>query len=75
VTLDTLAPGRLARVAGLHLDEPLLERLAALGLQAGSEVRVVQRLGRGGPLKLRVGRTEFVMRAAEAARIVVEAQE
>jgi Fe2+ transport system protein FeoA len=72
VTLDSLTLGAWARVTQINSEPAWRERLAGLGLLPGSQVQLVQRLGRRGPLKLRVGRTEFVMRPAEAAQIRVE---
>lgn len=72
MTLDSLTLGASARVAELHCEPAWRERLAGLGLLPGSRVQLIQRLGGGGPLKLRIGRTEFVMRPAQAAQICVE---
>lgn len=73
MTLESLMAGSAARITEVGLDGALRERLAALGVAAGREVKVVQRVGRSGPIKLRAGRTELVMRPAEAGRIQVEA--
>ncbi|MEG0821792.1 MAG: FeoA family protein [Burkholderiaceae bacterium] len=72
MTLDSLKTGCSARVATVGFDGSLRERLAALGVSTGRSIEVIHRLGAGGPLKIRAGRTEMVMRAAEAARIQVE---
>jgi Fe2+ transport system protein FeoA len=72
LTLDSLTLGSSARVTQLDCEPAWRERLAGLGLLPGCRVQLIQRLGRRGPLKLRIGRTEFVMRSAEAAKILVE---
>ncbi|MGE5666388.1 MAG: FeoA family protein [Betaproteobacteria bacterium] len=72
MTLDSLSLGATARVTDLNCEPAWRERLAGLGLLPGSRVQLTQRLGRGGPLKLRIGRTEFVMRPAQAAQILIE---
>jgi len=72
MTLDSLMAGRAARVAEVGFEGPLRERLAALGVSAGRSVEVVHRIGRSGPLKIRAGRTELVLRPAEASRIRVD---
>ncbi len=72
MTLDSLVAGCAARVAEVGFDGPMRERLAALGVSRGRPIEVIHRLGRGGPVKIRAGRTELVMRAAEAGRISVE---
>lgn len=73
MTLEKLLTGRAARVTEVGLDGALRERLAALGVAAGRPVEVIQRVGSKGPIKIRAGRTELVMRPAEAGCIRVEA--
>jgi len=71
MTLDQLAPSEAATVLAIDLPFELRERLAALGLKAGRRLSVVHRLGARGPLQIRVGCTDFIVRLREAAAIKV----
>jgi ferrous iron transport protein A len=69
--LSALAPQTPALVESLDVEFAVRERLHALGLRVGREIRVVRRLGRHGPLQIRVDHTDVILRGAEAARITV----
>jgi len=68
-TLDQLAPSQSATVLGIDLAFELRERLAALGVKVGRRLQMVHRLGKGGPLQVRAGSTDFILRIQEAANI------
>jgi ferrous iron transport protein A len=77
-TLDTLPPGRTARITAigwdrLHPDEA--RRLREFGLDEGVEIEALHRgsLFARDPLAVRIGRLRFVMRASHAALIEVTA--
>lgn len=63
--------GQMARVNALNLPAELAQRLAALGLRLESEVTVLRRGWLGGPLQLRVGGTELMLRRDAAQGIEV----
>lgn len=69
--LTDLDHGALATVRSIGLDFAARERLAALGVKPGRSVTVVRRMGQRGPLQLRAGRTDVVLRAEDADRIEV----
>ena len=69
--LDQLPPGSLASIQGLSVDADLRARLTALGLAAGKQVRVLRRAGLRGPLHVRAGTTEIILRRSEASKIQV----
>jgi ferrous iron transport protein A len=69
--LDQLPPGSLASIQGLSVDVDLRARLTALGLAAGKQVRVLRRAGLSGPLHVRAGTTEIILRRSEASKIQV----
>ncbi|MFN7570037.1 MAG: ferrous iron transport protein A [Betaproteobacteria bacterium] len=71
LSLTELATGIAAVVQGIALDFAARERLAALGVKPGRTVTVVRRMGARGPLQLRAGQTDVVLRAEDAARIQV----
>jgi len=69
-TLEQLAPGSRACIAEItELDDRIRARMFALGLRIGREVAVLRRAALGGPLHIRVGSTEIMMRRREAGLI------
>ena len=66
MTLAQLPVGQRACIAEVNGEAALRDRMHALGLRAGREVAVVRRAGRKGPLHIRVGSTDLVMRRREA---------
>lgn len=71
--LADLAPGSIATVATLSADPGLRQRLEALGLHPGQPVRMLRRGWWSGPLHLRVGMTELMLRRRDAARVTLAA--
>ena len=72
-TLEHLAPGTQARIAGItELDERLRARMFALGLRIGRDVAVLRRAALGGPIHIRIGSTELMMRRREASLIQLQ---
>lgn len=69
--LSDLQPGEQALVAALHVNEELFHRLAALGVRVGKDIHVLRRGRFRGPLHLRVGTTELMLRLNDAAHIDV----
>ncbi|WP_412060371.1 FeoA family protein [Rubrivirga sp. IMCC45206] len=68
-TLDTLAPGDTATVAGFRGEVPA--RLLEMGLVPGTPVEVVRLAPLGDPMELRVRGFLLTVRKAEAASIEV----
>ncbi|WP_411876141.1 FeoA family protein [Vulcanococcus limneticus] len=71
--LADLVPGQSATIASLAADSGLGQRLAALGLRPGQRVELLRRASWGGPLHLRVGMTELMLRRRDAARVGITA--
>ena len=71
--LSELTPGLDARVTALRADHDFVQRLHALGLRIGRSVRVVRRGALNGPLQLRIGTTDIMLRRADAALIDTDA--
>jgi ferrous iron transport protein A len=69
-TLDHFQVGQLGRITEIDADTDLKQRLAALGLREGFTVRVLRKASFGGPMHVRVGTTEVIMRRIEAKRLV-----
>lgn len=55
--------------------DDLVPRLSALGLREQCEIMVLRRGWLGGPLQVRVGNTDFMLRRADAALIQVAIME
>ena len=70
--LSCLRCGELASVTCVEGDACFVRRLQALGVHPGRAVNVVRRAAFNGPLHLRVGSTEFFLRAREADAISVQ---
>jgi ferrous iron transport protein A len=71
--LADLAPGATATVSALTADAGLRQRLAALGLRQGQPVQMLRRGWWAGPLHIRVGMTELMLRRRDAARVALAA--
>ena len=71
--LVDLPPGATATVAALAADAGLRQRMEALGLRPGQNVQVLRRAWWAGPLHVRVGMTELMLRRRDAARVSLAA--
>lgn len=71
VRLTDLAPGQHAQVAAVHSTEHLAHRLAALGFRAGKPLQIMRHGALLGPLQVRLGTTDVILRRSEAAQIEV----
>jgi len=59
----------MGEIASIQADTDLSHRLMALGLRPGSTLQVLRKASFGGPMHVRVGTTEVIMRLNEAKRI------
>ena len=66
MTLNLLQAGEVAKIASVTADEALKARISGLGLRIGQEVAVIRRACMGGPLQVRVGHTDILMRSEQA---------
>jgi ferrous iron transport protein A len=69
--LSHLSAGQSARIESLHFNAEFTARLRALGLSEGQTVCVLRQANWGGPLHLRLGLTEVMLRSSEAHGIQV----
>lgn len=65
-TLNRLDPGESGMIVAIDTGAELGQRLVALGLRIGRNVRLLRRARFGGPLHIRVGTTELMLRTREA---------
>jgi ferrous iron transport protein A len=70
-SLASLKPGDHAIIAHLKVDEALYQRLSAMGLRIGRSISVVRRAALSGPIQIRVGFTDLIVRLADARNIRV----
>ncbi|WP_051534839.1 FeoA family protein [Deefgea rivuli] len=75
LNLAQLALNQRAAVRLIATADDLVPRLSALGLREHCEIIVLRRGCLGGPLQLRVGNTDFMLRRADAALIQVAIME
>ena len=72
-SLTQLAIGQPATISAIEADESLFHRLSALGFRVGKPLSIIRRANFNGPLQVRLGTTDIILRAAEAARIHITA--
>ncbi len=68
--LSRLATGETACITGIHAPDDIRQRLQAMGLRTGREARVIRRT-RLGPIQVRVGSVDLIMRRRDAARVSI----
>ncbi len=73
-SLNHLVEGQQAIIAGVHADEALFQRMAALGLRSGKQVKVVRKASFNGPMHIRIGTTDIMLRLSDASRISILSQ-
>lgn len=71
ITLSDLLPGDSATVVSIHAEEALHQRLLALGFRSGKQIELIRKASFSGPLQVRVGTTDVLLRRNEAAKITV----
>ncbi|MDJ0716871.1 MAG: FeoA family protein [Prochloraceae cyanobacterium] len=69
IHLGLLEPGKTATILAIKTREGLNQRLQALGFRAGREVKMIRRGWFSGPLHVRIGTTEVMVRRTEAENI------
>jgi ferrous iron transport protein A len=69
--LAELKPGDNGVIARLKVDEALYHRLSAMGLRIGRPIQVIRRAALSGPIQVRVGFTDLILRRADALNICV----
>jgi ferrous iron transport protein A len=71
LSLAELLPGDSGIIARLKVDEALYQRLSAMGLRIGRPIRVIRQAAMAGPIQVRVGFTDLILRRADALNICV----
>jgi ferrous iron transport protein A len=71
LSLDSLKPGESATIHAITAEEGLHQRLNALGFRIGKRIELIRRARFHGPLHVRIGTTDVILRSAEAHRIQI----
>jgi ferrous iron transport protein A len=69
--LSSLVAGQTATVQALHVDSSFQFRLHALGFRIGKTLQVIRSAPFNGPLQLRLGNTDVMLRRQDAHKIEV----
>jgi len=72
VALSSLAPGESATIVAVHTEEPLHQRLLAMGFRTGKQIEIIRKARFSGPLQVRIGTTDILLRKNEAEKIKVK---
>lgn len=70
-TIATMQPGEFATIVAIHAEEALHQRLLALGFRSGKRIHLIRAASFSGPLQVRIGTTDILLRRNEAAKVTV----
>ena len=71
--LSQLQIGQRAFISAIEAEESLFHRLSALGFRVGKPLSIIRRANFNGPLHIRLGTTDVILRSTEASRIQISA--
>ena len=71
ITLAQLHPGDTATIVAIQSEEALHQRLLAMGFRSGKQVELIRKASFSGPMQVRIGTTDILLRRSEAAKITV----
>ncbi len=69
INLTALKPGQSATITGMRFERAFAFRLAAMGFRIGKRVQVIRGARFAGPLHVRIGSTDIMLRRNEARHI------
>lgn len=72
MTLSSMKPGETATIVSIHTDEALHQRLLAMGFRTGKQIEIIRKARFSGPLQVRIGTTDILLRLTEAGKIKVQ---
>lgn len=70
--LNQLRPGDSAIIGAIHAEQHLHQRLLALGFRTGKKIQIIRRATFRGPLQVRIGATDVILRESEASLIQIQ---
>lgn len=71
-SLDLLHPNQIGIITAIEASAELTRRMSALGLRLGRWVEVVRIAPWHGPIQIRIGHTELMIRRVDAAKINIK---
>lgn len=72
--LNNLESGHFATISGIDTiieKQPLYQRLMALGFHIGKQIQVIRKASFNGPIHVRIGATDIILRESEAKLIQI----
>lgn len=69
--LSNLNTGDQATIHSIDAEQSLHQRLLALGFRVGKKIELIRRASFNGPLHVRIGSTDVILRASEAKLIQI----
>jgi len=69
--LNRLLPGQSATISAVDGSGQIRQRMTALGLRLGKRVTVIRRALMNGPIQVRIGTTDLILRRSDAANVRV----
>lgn len=70
--LSSLSIGQQALITAIEVDEALFHRLTALGFRVGKQLCIMRQGVFNGPLHIRLGTTDVILRNSEASQIKIK---
>lgn len=70
--LSQLGTGQQAIISAIDAEESLFHRLSALGFRVGKPLSIMRRANFNGPLHVRLGTTDVILRNNEASHITIQ---
>jgi ferrous iron transport protein A len=67
--LALLEPGQVGTISEIQTEPGLHQRLSALGFRVGRQVTLLRRAWLSGPLHIRIGTTEVMVRRRDARAV------
>jgi ferrous iron transport protein A len=69
IHLANLLPGQMGTISLIEAEECLQQRLMALGFRSGKQIEMIRCAWLSGPLHVRIGTTEVMVRRRDAKEI------
>ena len=70
--LASLQPGQVGIISEIQAELGLHQRLSALGFRVGRRITLVRRAWFAGPLHVRIGTTEIMLRRRDAIAVAIK---
>lgn len=72
LSLSSMKPGEIATILSIQTEEALHQRLLAMGFRVGKKIELIRKASFSGPLQVRIGTTDILLRRVEAEKIMVD---